>query len=57
MIRVLMTGFIEFNYILTTDERLKNVTQEFETPTVVYSTIDSEGYGTFTTLPLPSKSD
>ncbi|KAJ7460697.1 dipeptidyl aminopeptidase [Mycena latifolia] len=33
-----------FEYVLTTNERLVNVTEEYETPTVVHSTIEVDGY-------------
>ncbi|KAJ6561203.1 dipeptidyl aminopeptidase [Mycena vulgaris] len=34
----------EFEYVLTTNDRLTNVTQEYETATVVHSTIEVDGY-------------
>ncbi|KAJ7272564.1 dipeptidyl aminopeptidase [Mycena haematopus] len=33
-----------FEYVLTTNERLTNVTEEYETATAVYSTIEVDGY-------------
>ncbi|KAJ7849979.1 dipeptidyl aminopeptidase [Mycena olivaceomarginata] len=33
-----------FEYVLTTNERLTNVTEEYETATVVHSTIEVDGY-------------
>jgi hypothetical protein len=34
-----------FEYVLTVNEQLANNTREFEAPTVVHSTIMSDGYG------------
>lgn len=37
-----------FEYVLTTNERLTNVTEDFESATVVHSTIEVDGYGGLT---------
>jgi dipeptidyl aminopeptidase len=42
--RVVQVGNNSFEYVLTVNERLTNVTREFEAPTVVHSTITSDGY-------------
>lgn len=40
----------DFNYVLTDNTRLNNTIAEFETPIITYSTIDSDGYGQYSTL-------
>lgn len=42
--KVFQIGNNSFEYVLTTNERLANVTRQFEAPTVVHSTIKSDGY-------------
>jgi hypothetical protein len=40
-------GYLAFSYVLTTNDLLANVTQQYEAPTVVFSTITSHGYGEY----------
>ncbi|KAF5386417.1 hypothetical protein D9757_006636 [Collybiopsis confluens] len=42
--KVVQTGNPEFNYVLTTNDELGNRSTEFEAPTVLYSTIESDGF-------------
>ncbi|KAJ7230529.1 dipeptidyl aminopeptidase [Mycena pura] len=42
--KVIKSGDSEFEYVLTTNERLANVTEEYEKATVLYSTIEVDGY-------------
>ncbi|KAJ6581126.1 dipeptidyl aminopeptidase [Mycena capillaripes] len=42
--KVVKAADSEFEYVLTTNERLTNVTEEYETATVVHSTIEVDGY-------------
>ncbi|TFK19411.1 dipeptidyl-peptidase [Coprinopsis marcescibilis] len=42
--RVIQVGNTTFDYLLTSNERLQNVTKEYEAPIVTYSTISYEGY-------------
>ncbi|KAJ7074230.1 dipeptidyl aminopeptidase [Mycena amicta] len=42
--KVVKAGDSEFEYILTTNQRLVNVTEEYESATVLYSTIEVDGY-------------
>ncbi|KAJ7089745.1 dipeptidyl aminopeptidase [Mycena belliarum] len=42
--KVVKAADSKFEYVLTTNERLANVTEEYEAATVVYSTIEVDGY-------------
>ncbi|KAJ7643291.1 dipeptidyl aminopeptidase [Mycena polygramma] len=42
--KVVKAADSEFEYVLTTNERLTNVTEEYESATVVHSTIEVDGY-------------
>ncbi|KAL4265734.1 peptidase S9B family protein [Pleurotus pulmonarius] len=42
--KVVKAGDKEFGYVLTTNERLTNTTEEFEAPIASYGTIESDGY-------------
>ncbi|KAJ7132184.1 dipeptidyl aminopeptidase [Mycena epipterygia] len=42
--KVVQAADNEFEYVLTTNDRLVNVTEEYEAATVVHSTIDVDGY-------------
>ncbi|KAF7370927.1 hypothetical protein MSAN_00726600 [Mycena sanguinolenta] len=42
--KVVQVADTAFEYVLTTNERLLNVTEEYEAPTVLYSTIEVDGY-------------
>ena len=41
---------LDFNYVLTDNTKLNDTLAEFETPIILYSTIDSDGYGEYPTL-------
>ncbi|KAF5354550.1 hypothetical protein D9758_011204 [Tetrapyrgos nigripes] len=43
--RVVMVNDSDFNYVLTNNEGLSNVTTEFEAATVIHSTIEIDGFG------------
>ncbi len=49
--RVVQAGNSSFDYLLTDNGRLLNVTAEYEAPTIIHSTIENDGYGE---LSLPS---
>ncbi|KAJ7777301.1 dipeptidyl aminopeptidase [Mycena metata] len=42
--KVVKAADSKFEYVLTTNERLTNVTEEYESATVLYSTIEVDGY-------------
>ncbi|KAJ7493362.1 dipeptidyl aminopeptidase [Mycena galericulata] len=42
--KVIKAGDSKFEYVLTTNDRLTNVTEQYETANVVYSTIEVDGY-------------
>ncbi|KAH6915679.1 dipeptidyl-peptidase [Coprinopsis sp. MPI-PUGE-AT-0042] len=42
--KIIQVGNTAFNYDLTTNDRLKNITAEYEAPTKTWSTIVSDGY-------------
>jgi dipeptidyl aminopeptidase B len=43
---------IAFDYVLEQNEALKNATMEYEAPTIVRSTINSDGYGQLSLLSI-----
>ncbi|KAF8643012.1 hypothetical protein AX16_009257 [Volvariella volvacea WC 439] len=42
--KVVQANNPEFDYVLTNNDRLANITLEYEAPTVIHSTIESDGY-------------
>ncbi|KAJ3759110.1 dipeptidyl aminopeptidase [Lentinula raphanica] len=42
--KVIQTSNPDFHYVLHTNDELSNTTSQFEAPTVLYSTIESDGY-------------
>ncbi|KIK56988.1 hypothetical protein GYMLUDRAFT_247264 [Collybiopsis luxurians FD-317 M1] len=42
--KVIQAGNPDFNYVLTTNDELSNRSSEYEMPTVLYSTIESDGF-------------
>jgi len=42
--KVIQTNNSDFNYVLTTNEALRNRSSEYEAPTILYSTIESDGF-------------
>ncbi|KAE9405389.1 dipeptidyl peptidase IV/CD26, N-terminal domain-containing protein [Gymnopus androsaceus JB14] len=39
-----LLSYADFNYVLTTNEALRNRSSEYEAPTILYSTIESDGF-------------
>ncbi|KAG6816533.1 hypothetical protein H0H87_005395 [Tephrocybe sp. NHM501043] len=52
--RIVQVGNSSFEHYLSKNEALTNVTMEYEAPTVVHSTIVSDGYGSYSNLKFPS---
>ena len=46
---VFLITTLDFNYVLTDNTKLDDTLAEFETPIILYSTIDSDGYGEYPT--------
>ncbi|KAF9037893.1 dipeptidyl aminopeptidase [Hymenopellis radicata] len=42
--RVVQAGNNSFDYLLTDNARLSNITAEYEAPTIIHSTIENDGY-------------